>query len=61
MYFIYIQSDQRWVRLASFPARFVSCFLSFVIFPMKEPGPRDPFLERPANFRVPKLYTQIQA
>ena len=31
MYFIYTQSDQPWVRLASFPARFAYCFLSFVI------------------------------
>ena len=28
---------------------------------MKEPGPRDPFLESPGNFRVPKSYTHIQA
>ena len=44
-----------------FPLGSPIAFYHLSFFPMKEPGPRDPFLESPANFRAPKSYTQIQA
>ena len=44
-----------------FPLGSPLAFYHLSFFPMKEPGPRDPFLESPGNFRAPKSYTQIQA